>query len=372
MNILVACGGTAGHINPAIAIANEMKLRHPDANILFIGTENNREADLVPRAGYKIKFVKANGFTRAKTFKATKHNIKALMTFASTSLKLRKIFKEFSPDVAIGTGGFVSAPVMYTASKLRIPSVIHEQNAFAGVTTKMLAPRVDKIFLSFPIKNKLNCPDSKCVLTGNPIKREFLSKTRDEARRELGIPDDVPMVLSCGGSLGARQINDAFCTMARLSAEEDLIVHYHGASSDYNRVVENLGDIAKADNLNIFEYIYNMPTVMAAADIVINRSGAMTLTEIAALGKASVLIPSPNVAENHQYYNAKTYSDAGAAVLIEEKDLDGEKLYTLVKELCCDKVRLHKMERAALSLAKTNAAEKICEETEKIIENSHR
>ncbi len=367
MKIIVACGGTSGHINPAIAIANEMKLRHPDAEILFIGTENNREADLVPRAGYKIMFVKANGFTRAKTLKAAKHNIKALFTFASTSSKLRKIIREFAPDVAIGTGGFVSAPVMYTASKMHIPTVIHEQNAFAGVTTKMLASRVDKIFLSFPLKNKLNCPENRCVLTGNPIKREFLTKTREEARKELGIDENVPVVLSCGGSLGAREINDAFCKMAVLSAKEGMIIHYHGASSDYARVIETLGETAKAPNLHIMEYIYNMPTVMAAADIVINRSGAMTLTEIAALGKASILIPSPNVAENHQYYNAKTYSDIGAAVLIEEKDLDGEKLYSLVKDLCSDRERLKKMEKAALSLAKTDAAEKICEETEKVM-----
>jgi UDP-N-acetylglucosamine--N-acetylmuramyl-(pentapeptide) pyrophosphoryl-undecaprenol N-acetylglucosamine transferase len=369
MKILVACGGTSGHINPAIAIANEMKIRHPDADILFIGTKNNREADLVPRAGYNITFVKANGFTRAKTFKALKHNIKALFTFASTSAKLRKVIKNFAPDVAIGTGGYVSAPVMYAACKLGIPSVIHEQNAFAGVTTKMLASRVDRIFLSFPLKNKLDCPPEKCLLTGNPIKREFLTKTREAARKELGIDENASVVLSCGGSLGAREINDAFCEMAKLSAEEGIITHFHGASSDYERVIEKLGDTASAPNLHIMEYIYNMPDVMAAADIVINRSGAMTLTEIAALGKASVLIPSPNVAENHQYYNAKTYSDAGAAVLIEEKDLDGKKLYELVKDLCSDKNRLHEMENAALSLAKTNAAEEICAETEKLIAN---
>ena len=156
--------------------------------------------------------------------------------------------------------------------------------------------------------------------------------------------------------------------MARISAVEGKIIHFHGASSDYKRVIENLGEAADAPNLHILEYIYNMPTIMAAADIVINRSGAMTLTEIAALGKASILIPSPNVAENHQFYNAKIYADAGAAVLIEEKDLDGEKLYKLVKELCSDRDRLHRMEIAAYSLAKTDAAEKICDETEKIIE----
>ncbi len=369
MNILVACGGTAGHINPAIAIANEMKLRHPEANFLFVGTENNREADLVPRAGYKMEFVKASGFTRAKTLKAVRHNAKSLITFASTSRKLRRIIKDFAPDVAIGTGGFVSAPVMYTASKMGIPSVIHEQNAFAGVTTKMLAPRVDRVFLSFPIKNNLNCSEDKCTITGNPIKREFLSKTRKAAREELGIGDETPVVLSCGGSLGARAINDAFCVMARLSAADGIITHFHGASSDYSRVMETLGNDAYAPNMHIMEYIYNMSTIMAAADIIINRSGAMTLTEIAALGKASVLIPSPNVAENHQYYNAKIYSDAGAAVLIEEKDLDGEKLYELVKELCADRARIREMEKAALSLAKTDAAEKICEETEKVMEN---
>ena len=372
MKIIVACGGTSGHINPAIAIANEMKIRHPDADILFFGTENNREADLVPRAGYKIHFVKANGFTRAKTFKAFKHNVKALFTFASTSSKVKKVIKEFAPDVAIGTGGFVSAPVMYTACKMGIPSVIHEQNAFAGVTTKMLAKRVNRIFLSFPLKNRLDCPESRCILTGNPIKREFLSKTKEEARKELGIDENSPVVLSCGGSLGAREINDAFCEMAKLSAKEGIITHYHGASSGYQSVIENLGETAEAPNLHIMEYIYNMPAVMAAADIVINRSGAMTLTEIAALGKPSILIPSPNVAENHQYYNAKTYSDVGAAVLIEEKDLNGAKLYALVKELCGNREKLNEMEKAALSLAKTDAAAEICIETEKVIEESRK
>ena len=367
MRFLVACGGTAGHINPALAIANELKSRCPDAEFLFVGTKNNREAELVPRAGYKIEFIEANGFTRKTTFKAIKHNIKALCTFAGATSRVRKIIKNFAPDMAIGTGGFVSAPVIYTASKMKIPCVIHEQNAFAGVTTQMLAPRVDKIFLSFPIKNKLKCDETKCLLTGNPIKQDFLNITRAQARAELGLDETVPVVLSCGGSLGARKINEAFCTIARKSAEEEIIVHYPGASADYKYVCEKLGDVLEKPNINVFEYIYNMPTVMAACDVVINRSGAMTLTEIAALGKASILIPSPNVTENHQYHNARTYSDVGAAILIEEKDLDGEKLYTLLKELCTDKVKLREMEAAAKNLARTDAAGRICDEIEAML-----
>lgn len=367
MRVIIACGGTSGHVNPAIAIANEIKHRHPDAEILFFGTKTNIEASLVPKAGYDIEFISANGFTRKATFKAFKHNIKALNTFFSTSRKVRKKIKEFSPDIAIGTGGFVSAPVLFAASKMKIPTAIHEQNAFAGVATKMLAKRVDKIFLSFPISNKLDADEENQILVGNPAKQEFFTVDRSSARASLGIGETEKVILSVGGSLGARKINDAFCKMAERTSEDEILTLYHGASKDYAYVLEKLGDKANHKNIHIYEYIYNMAEIMAAADLVISRSGAGALTELAAVGRPSILIPSPNVAENHQYFNAKTFSDKEAAVLIEEKDLDGDKLYELVCELCRDNLKLKQMGAAAKTFAGPDTSKLICDEIDKMI-----
>lgn len=367
MKVIIACGGTSGHVNPAIAIANEIKLRHSDAEILFFGTKNNIEATLVPNSGYDIEFISANGFTRKRTLKAFKHNIKALKTFFDTSRKVKKKIKNFSPDVVIGTGGFVSAPVLFAASQMKIPTAIHEQNCYAGVATQMLSKRVDRIFLSFPVSNKLESKPSAQLLVGNPAKREFFETERSSARKALGIGEDERVVLSVGGSLGARKINEAFCRMAERTSEEERLVLYHGASKDFDYVNEILGDKANHKNINIYRYIYNMSQIMAAADLVISRSGAGALTELAAVGKPSILIPSPNVAENHQYFNAKTFADAGAAILIEEKDLDGDKLYELVCDLCNDGTKLKNMGNAAKRFADPLTATRICEEIERLI-----
>ena len=367
MRVIVACGGTSGHVNPAIAIANEIRARHPEAEFLFFGTENHIEASLVPKAGYNIEFISAKGFVRKKTFKALKQNIKSLSTFLSTSRNVRKKIKEFAPDIAIGTGGYVSAPVLFAAAKMGIPTAIHEQNCFAGVATKMLAKRVDKIFLSFPISNKIDAAESKQILVGNPAKQEFFTAERVAARAALGIGENEKVVLSVGGSLGARKINDAFCRMAERTVEEEILTLYHGASRDYKYVLEKLGEKADHKNIHVYEYIFNMAEIMAAADLIISRSGAGALTEIAALGKPSVLIPSPNVAENHQFFNAKTFSDNGAAILVEEKDLDGDKLYDLVCELCSDSLKLKEMGTAAKTFAGPDTAKMICDEIEKMI-----
>lgn len=361
LRIMIAGGGTSGHINPAIAVAQELCGRDPKTEVLFVGTPDRMEADIVPRSGFRMEFIEVKGLSREKSFSAIGRNIDAVVKFLKAKKRVKKLMKEFAPDVVFGTGGFVSAPVLSAAVEAGIKTAIHEQNAFAGVVTKMLAPKVDRVFLSFPLAKPIRIKDPESRIVGNPVKREFFALSRSEARAKLGIPEDVPFVLSCGGSLGAKVINEAFCKMARLSYEEGLILHYHGASGGYEQVTEELGEIADSEKIKIFKYIYNMPEVMAAADIVINRSGAITLTEIAALGKASILIPSPNVTENHQYFNAKVYSDKGAAVLIEEKDLDGEKLYGVVKDLLSDRKRLKAIEKAALTLAKNDAAERICD-----------
>ena len=361
MKVLIACGGTSGHINPAIAVADEIRDRHPDAEILFVGTKEKLESDLVPRAGYEMRHIEVSGLNRKKSFKSLRYNAGSVVKYIQARGKVRKIIREFDPDVVFGTGGYVSAPVLSIAVSMGRKTAIHEQNAFAGVTTKMLASKVDRVFLSFPLTKPIKIKDRNVKIVGNPVKPDFLKITREESRKILGIPDGTPVVLSYGGSLGARKINDAFCEMVQKSFEESFIVHYHGAMRDYRSVLERLGEIANSPNIHVLEYIYNMPQLMAAADIVICRSGAMTLTELSALGKASILVPSPNVTENHQYYNAKAYSDAGAAVLIEEKDLSGEMLYRIVRELLADRTRIRSMEKAAKKLLNKDSACEICD-----------
>ncbi|MBP3299943.1 MAG: undecaprenyldiphospho-muramoylpentapeptide beta-N-acetylglucosaminyltransferase [Clostridia bacterium] len=366
MRILVACGGTSGHINPALAIAGELRRRHPDAEFLFIGTPNNLEADLVPRAGYAMKTLCVSGLRRKMSFAALRHNIKSVSRFLSAKKQVRRILKEFQPDVVLGTGGYVSAPVLSEAARMKFRTVIHEQNAYPGVTTKMLAPKVDRVLLSFPLARPVKCDEKKCTVIGNPVKEEFLRITKEEAREQLGIAPDAAYILSYGGSLGARKINDAFVDLARIAAKDKAMILCHGAARDYAYVSELLQDL-NAPNIQVHEYIYDMPLRMAAADVVIARSGAMTLTELAVLGKPSILIPSPNVTENHQFFNAKTYSDVGAAILMEETELSGNNLYAALCDLVFDKGRMSDMERAVRTLAHPSATSRICDEIEKLI-----
>jgi len=366
MKFLIACGGTSGHINPALAIAGELRRRHPDAEFLFIGTATNLEADLVPRAGYPLKTIEVSGLRRRMNLSALRHNFRSVSRFLSARRKVRQIIREFEPDAVIGTGGYVSAPVLSEAARLKRRTLIHEQNAYAGVTTKMLAPKVDRVLLSFPLAHPIKCDPAKCTVIGNPVKEEFLHITKEQAREQLGIAPNAAYVLSYGGSLGARKVNDAFVDLARIAAKEKALILCHGAARDYAYVSELLKDVT-GPNIQVHEYIYDMPLRMAAADLVIARSGAMTLTELAVLGKPSILIPSPNVTENHQYFNAKTYADAGAAVLVEETELSGAGLYATLCDLVFDRGRLNDMERAARGLSHPAATGRICDEIERLI-----
>ncbi len=368
MKFLFACGGTSGHINPALAIAGELRRRHPDAQFLFMGTPDHLEADLVPRAGFDFKTIEVTGLRRSFSPAAIKYNLSSVSKFLSARRKVRNVIREFQPDVVIGTGGYVSAPVVSEGARMKCRTLIHEQNAFAGVTTKMLAPKVDRVLLSFPLAHPIKCDPEKCTVIGNPVKEEFLKITKEEARAQLGIAPEEAYVLSYGGSLGARKINDTFIDLARIAAPEKAMTLDHGAARDYAYVCDKLKDVlASNDCIQVQEYIYDMPLRMAAADLVIARSGAMTLTELAALGKPSILIPSPNVTENHQFFNAKAYSDAGAAVLLEESELTGEVLYATLCDLVFDRGRLCDMERAARSLAHPLATSRICDEVEGLL-----
>ena len=363
MHILFAGGGTAGHINPALAVAGYIREKHPDAHISYIGTSDKLEAKLVPEMGYNFRTISVAGFQRKLTLKNIGKNISAAGKALTSSINARKILKEIQPDVVVGTGGYVSGPVLREAAKLGIKTAIHEQNAYPGITTKMLAPHVDAVLLAMPEAEKYLKLKKKPYITGNPVRKELLNITYEQARQTLGI-DSRPMILSFGGSLGARRINEAVSGLIEWHNGTDKFYHIHGTGkSGYESVINYFKEknITLSDKIDIREYIKDMNVCMAAADLVICRAGAITLSELLACGKPAILIPSPYVAENHQYHNALTLKHIGAAEIIEEKDLTTEKLIDVVDKLIENKSKLSAMSNAAKNGAIIDANERIYE-----------
>ena len=370
MKVLLAGGGTAGHINPALAIAGYIKNKRNDAEFLFIGNRGGMEQRLVPQAGFDIKSITISGFKRSFSPKSMLENVKTVSRTFTSSREAKKIIAEFKPDICIGTGGYVSGPVIRTAAKMGIPCIIHEQNAYPGITNKMLAKSVKKVMLAVPDAKKYFDKNVDFVITGNPVRQEILTAKKEESRKELGL-DNRPVVLSFGGSLGARKINEAVADLVARSGIDGRYQHIHayGSYGDwFPQLVEEKGtDIADCSNLDIRPYIDNMPTCMAAADLVICRAGAITLSEIQAMGKPAILIPSPNVAENHQYHNAMALVNAGAADIIEEKDLTGAALMRKTDKMLLNPEKLEKYSENSRKMAITDANERIYSVVKKIL-----
>ncbi len=360
MKVILCGGGTSGHVNPALNIAETLKKRDPKTEIMFIGTKRGIESTLVPKFGYEIGFVEVSGFSRKLTLK----NIKAAWHAFTSVSEAKKIIKQFKPDLVIGTGGYVSWPTVKAASKLKIPTLIHEQNAFPGVTTKMLSKYVDKVCISFGGSENFfdESVREKLVLTGNPVVIDGMS--REDARKQLGLSNDEPYILSYGGSMGADKINElAFELMENYSIPKN-VRHAHAIG----RVgLEKFSGIAKEKdfyshkNLSINEYIYDMSVHQAAADVIICRAGAMTLSELAIRGRAAILIPSPYVTEDHQYKNAKLLADAGAAVVLRENEVDGKTLTNTVSELLSNPNKRRRMEESVKNFGKPDSLEHIVE-----------
>lgn len=369
MNYVLAGGGTGGHINPAVAIAKELQKRDPGAKFLFIGTEDGMESALVPREGFDIKYIKVLGFSRAHGFTGLRRNVSNAYTAFKASLDAKKIIRDFKADIVIGTGGYVSGPAVLGARFAGIPSVVHEQNAFAGVTTRMVAKHADRVLLSF--EHTLGLANiGNTVVTGNPVRESLLLADREAARAKLNL-DGRPMILSYGGSLGAREVNTAMAYVLRQSQRDGLFQHIHATGSiDKKRAFGLLEEYGvKTDGssgITVTEYIYNMDECMAACDMLISRSGAITLAELTCLHKPAILIPSPNVTENHQYHNACVLRDAGAAIVIEEKDLTGEALYQALLKVACDSAVMQRMGRRSGELAHEHAVERIADEIEAV------
>ena len=354
----MTCGGTGGHINPAIAVANRIKTISPGAEIAFVGTEKGMEASLVPKAGYSIRFVKVRGFKR----KLTLANIDAAVKAVTSVVAAKKIIRDLSPDVVIGTGGYVSWPTVKAAAKLGVPTLIQEQNAFPGVTQRMLAKYADKICVSFEESRKFfdDAVQDKILLTGNPVAASAF--TRAQAREKLGLAPDALYVVSSGGSLGAEKVNEYVFEVIGAYTGPKGIRHIHSVGragwEKYSRIAGERG-FDRYGNIRIAEYIYDMQLHLAAADIVIGRAGAMTLAENACMGKASILIPSPNDTGDHQFKNAKVLADAGAAVVYRESELDGASLTAAVRRLAEDPNARREMEARIRAFAKPFADREI-------------
>ncbi len=368
MKILFACGGTAGHINPAIAVANYLKEKDPETEILFAGNPKGMEARIVPNAGYNFAPIKVLGIQRRLSFHNIKNNIKALWYLAGSSSRAKEIIDGFKPDIVMGTGGYVSGPVVRKAALMGYKTIAMENNAFPGVTTKLLAKYVDKILLDVEESKRFLPADKDYTVTGNPVRQEIFTTDRKEAREFYGIGDRI-CILSFGGSLGAQRLNEAVAElMAWHLGENKNFVHIHGSGSYYgpsyyaDMLKEKGINAEKHKNLILREYINDMPRCLAAADLVISRCGAITLAELKAAGRASVLIPSPNVAENHQYHNAMVLANHNAGIVIEEKDLTGEALCKAVKELTENPEKLQELSQNAKALAVTDANERIRKE----------
>ncbi len=362
MRVLIAAGGTAGHINPALAIAGALKKADPAAEIHFAGRREGMEYGLVTKAGYPFHHIEINGFQRKLTAENIRRNVLALWHLALSGPRTAAILREVQPDLVIGCGGYVSGPIVRAAAKKEIHTAIHEQNAFPGVTNKLLAKDVDVVLAaSADAVEKLGAPD-KTVVVGNPVRPELLTQDRAAARAKIGAKDRT-VILSFGGSLGARRINEvvgALCGWEQQTRQN--VLHLHATGSRGVQLFQDLArehHFAPGESLVVKEYIDNMPELLAAADLVIARSGALTLAELEVMGRASILIPSPNVAENHQYYNALELEKAGAAVVIEEKDLTGEKLIDTVKGLLAQPQRLAEMGRCARSLSQPDSLDTI-------------
>ncbi len=373
MNILFACGGTAGHINPALAAAAYIRKRHPEAVISFAGNPHGMEARLVTAAGFDFYPIEIRGFQRRFSLANLKNNIQAVLLLTTANNRSKRIIEKTRPDIVVGMGGYVSGPVVRCAHKLGYKTMTHEQNAFPGVTTKLLSRYVDKVLLAVAEAKKHLNPDATYVVCGNPVREELLCADRTEARRKMGIDEDKICILSFGGSLGARTINRMAAYLLKCNENRDDIYHIHATGTigkdEFEEMIRENGAVLDPKRCDIRTYIDDMADCLAACDLVISRAGAITLSEIEAVGRASILIPSPNVAENHQYHNAMVLARANAAVVIEEKDLNEEKILECARDLLGSRRKLEELGNNALKLAVPDACERISEEILKAIKD---
>lgn len=362
MKIIVTGGGTGGHIYPALAIADEYK-KEFNAEVLYIGTTNGLESKIVPKHGYKFVGLEVKGFQR----KISLENIKRVYLALNATRKAKKIIKEFSPDFVIGTGGYVAGPVVLAAEKLGIKTGIHEQNAFPGITNKLLAKKVDKVFVGFEDAIKRINSKNPAIYVGNPVRAVFLEPaSKEKAREKLNIKIDKRFILVSGGSGGSKSINKAFLEIIPQLIKEEIGFVFATGVNSYDKLIEETKSLALWENQIITPYIENMGDYINASDLCIVSAGATTIAEINASGKAAIIIPKGYTAENHQEYNAKDFKKAGAGDYILEKDLDSKLLIEKIRDILENPTLLENMEKNSKKMYAKNPCETIIKEMGKI------
>ena len=372
MKAIIAAAGTGGHINPALAIANKIKQEEPNSEIIFVGTDRGLENDLIPRAGYDLKRIEAYGFNR----KISLDNVKKMYKTFKSIGQAKKIIQDFKPDIMIGTGGYICLPVALAASKLKVPIVLHESNAFPGVAIKMLSKKASAILVGFEDAKKRIKNTENVVVVGNPSKVKEISFTnsqKEKILKEIGLTDiEKPIVLVFGGSQGAQKINESFINIISKKVTEKYQIIWATGPNQYEIIktkLQNLNiNIDNIPNVKILPYIYNMEEVMNCVDLVVSRSGAMTITEISIVGKPSIFIPFPYATENHQEYNAKVLEKVGAAKIILDADLDFNILNSTINEIISDKEKMCRMSENAHAVEIKNVEDKIYVELRRIME----
>lgn len=375
MKYLFTCGGTAGHINPALAVAAELKQLDAEAEFLFIGAGRTMEKTLIPAAGYALENVEVRGFSRSLSLTGIRSNLTLPGAIRRSRRRVNEILKEFQPDAAMGTGGYVCYPVLKAAAAAGIPTAVHESNSIPGLTTKLLMKTVNTIYTAFPDDAGNYRAARKHRVTGTPVRPELLSTDPVLARAKLGVPDGIPVVVSVWGSLGAARMNERMVDFIRKNLQEGCFYHVHavgGGEEGLRRMREALvaaGADPDAKLMDLRVYISDMDTVLNAADAVLCRAGASTLAELTALGKAAVLVPSPNVTNHHQEKNAAHMQRRGAAQMLTEEALTGETLFSAVKELLNDEQKRKSMEENAARLGNRDAARELAEDMKKAAEN---
>ncbi|MCL2151375.1 MAG: UDP-N-acetylglucosamine--N-acetylmuramyl-(pentapeptide) pyrophosphoryl-undecaprenol N-acetylglucosamine transferase [Oscillospiraceae bacterium] len=364
MNFLLVCGGTAGHINPALAIAIQLRRTVRNSKILFVGAGKDLEKKLIPLAGFHLVNIKMSGLKRGLSLSELAYNLKTARNLTTAGIKAEKLLRRFKPDAVIGTGGYICYPILKKASQMGIPTVIHGSDAIPGLTAKLLSATVDKVLVSFPGLEKLYRKPERVIFTGTPVRVGFRAQSEGDKTKRIG---SKPLVLSFWGSQGAEKMNATISEFIKLNIDRGSFDHIHAAGS--NEAIKEMknrlarlgapGDLP--EGIEMKEYIDDMPSVMAAADLVVCRAGASTLAELAAMGKPAVLVPSPYVTNNHQEENAKQLLKVGGAEVILEKNCTGETLFDVVSSLLSNRDALERMSQAQKALAAPDAVERIIE-----------
>ena len=362
--VIFTCGGTAGHVNPAIALAQLMHQRDPETKFLFVGAERGLEKDLIPKAGYDFRTVHISSFHRSVKPREIRHNVISVWNLMRAPREARAILRAFPPDVVIGTGGYASFPMVKAAAKAGIPTAVHESNMVPGLTTEMLEPFADRIMVGFEACREHYRHPEKVIVTGTPVRQDFFRLTKAEAKKALGVDDGRPLLVSFWGSLGASGMNRLMADFLALEAAKEPFHHIHGAGKGGYPVLLDLlrqkgVDLKDHPALQVREYIYDMAVVMRAADLVLCRAGASTISELTALGVPALIVPSPYVTNNHQEKNARVLEAAGGAEVLLEQGCSGQALFQAACGILHDAGRRAEMENAMSALGIRDATERI-------------